>query len=740
MSPRPTLRATSTSRFGSIVYDASPSTSDGAMPASSSAIEIAWHASESSVSGSPLPNVGLPDADDRGPVLDGRAQARGCPGHYQPFHSGARRSRNDATPSLRVLGRRVELDEHRLFLEEVRARELGRVVQQLLRPADRLGRARPRAARPTPSAVACSSAAGTTLLTMPSALGVGGREVVAEEDELLRLVHADDARQQVRDAAVGDEAAPHEHLDELGVVGRDHEVGREHEHRAAAGRGAVQRDDDRLLAVLDRLHQLLEAGAHHVDRAADHHRRARPRAGCRRGCGTERSAPVQKCRSPAAVSTMARTSRSQCASRNVLDQPVAHVVRDRVALVGAVDRQPQHAVLELATSSSSTFTPSGTGFTVHLLHHQCVEGDRAARPHDQRVDVELAHVAGEVEREALHLHDRVDERVDVDGLGAADAFEQLEALELGERAPRFVLGERRHAERHVAEHLDEDAAEPDRDDRAEQLVVETPMSVSTPPVTISHTITPSMRALPVGLLRLAQQLVVRGAHLLRRRHADLHDADVGLVQQVGRRDLHHDREADRLRRLHRVRGRRAQLVLRRLDAVRLQELLRVPLRERLARAAARRAACAPCFAAGSGVGRRVRERRAVARRERPVVGVALHGRDAVVERAEHRQAAVEQALVVRVVGSRRARPTPRRSASSVVFAPSMMSRVNGSLNVTTAPVIGIDEDVDVLVGEDHVEDLAAPRVGDRRAAAVDRVRDAQVRGDQPVVQRPATPW
>jgi hypothetical protein len=32
------------------------------------------------------------------------------------------------------------------------------------------------------------------------------------------------------------------------------------------------------------------------------------------GCGTVRSAPVQKWRSPAAVSTMARTARSTCAS------------------------------------------------------------------------------------------------------------------------------------------------------------------------------------------------------------------------------------------------------------------------------------------------------------------------------------------------------------------------------------------------------------------------------------------
>ena len=70
------------------------------------------------------------------------------------------------------------------------------------------------------------------------------------------------------------------------------------------------------------------------------------------------------------------------------------------------------------------------------------------------------------------------------------------------------------------------------------------------------------------------------------------------------------------------------------------------------------------FAAGRGVGGRRRERRAVARRERPVVGVRLHRGDAVVERAERRQPAVEQPLVVRVVGARRARPRSRRSASS----------------------------------------------------------------------------
>src|SRR5262249_57075618 len=53
MSPRPTLRATSTSRPSSIENIASPSTSAGPIPPSSRAAEIAWHARDRSQSGSP---------------------------------------------------------------------------------------------------------------------------------------------------------------------------------------------------------------------------------------------------------------------------------------------------------------------------------------------------------------------------------------------------------------------------------------------------------------------------------------------------------------------------------------------------------------------------------------------------------------------------------------------------------------------------------------------------------------
>ena len=77
-------------------------------------------------------------------------------------------------------------------------------------------------------------------------------------------MHADDAGEQVEYPPSGMSACLHEHVDDARGVGRDHEVGREGEHRSAAGGGAVQRDDHRLLAVLDRLHEPLEAPPHHV--------------------------------------------------------------------------------------------------------------------------------------------------------------------------------------------------------------------------------------------------------------------------------------------------------------------------------------------------------------------------------------------------------------------------------------------------------------------------------------------
>ena len=243
MSPRPTLRATSTSRFGSSVYDARPSTSDGAMPASSSASEIAWHASDSSVSGSPLPSVVWPipttavlSLIELAALTSPSTPVRGARGTTRRLRPSPRCgcSARRASPLPRA-GRGATSSD-------------ASCSSFFAQPIALVG---PLASRSAHSfAAACSSAAGTTLLTMPMRSRVGGREVVAEEDELLGLVHADDARQQVaRRRRRGRGPRRTNTWMSLRGVGRDHEVGREHEHRAAARRGAVQRDDDRLLAV-----------------------------------------------------------------------------------------------------------------------------------------------------------------------------------------------------------------------------------------------------------------------------------------------------------------------------------------------------------------------------------------------------------------------------------------------------------------------------------------------------------
>ena len=140
------------------------------------------------------------------------------------------------------------------------------------------------------------------------------------------------------------------------------------------------------------------------------------------------------------------------------------------------------------------------------------------------------------------------------------------------------------------------------------------------------------------------------------------------------------------------------------------------------------------FAAGQRRDRRVGERRAVASGEPPVVGVGACGLHAVAERAEDGQSAVEQRASRRCRRCPGAQPHTTKIGLSVVFATSMRSRVNGFAERDDRAGDRDDDDVDLRVGDDRVEDLAAAGVGDRRAAAVDRVAHPEVRGDEPVVQ------
>ena len=103
------------------------------------------------------------------------------------------------------------------------------------------------------------------LVDEPDALGVSGRQIVTEEHQLLRLLRTDEAGQEIGAAAVGDDPAAHEHLDEARALGREHEITGEGDVGADPGCGAVDGSDDRLVAVLERGDQALcaDAGAVH---------------------------------------------------------------------------------------------------------------------------------------------------------------------------------------------------------------------------------------------------------------------------------------------------------------------------------------------------------------------------------------------------------------------------------------------------------------------------------------------
>src|SRR5207244_1985687 len=109
--------------------------------------------------GQALAELGLADPDDRGLVLD---EGRG----HQPFHSGVRRSRNAATPSpestvdefcstsIASSSRRSRRDSSDASCNSFFAQPIALVGPFASRSAHSL-------------VAACSSAAGTTLLTMP---------------------------------------------------------------------------------------------------------------------------------------------------------------------------------------------------------------------------------------------------------------------------------------------------------------------------------------------------------------------------------------------------------------------------------------------------------------------------------------------------------------------------------------------------------------------------------------------
>ena len=377
---------------------------------------------------------------------------------------GSRRSTNAATPFVGVGGGHGDVLGHRL-LGEGRApdRDSSDAVDQPLGEGDGPGRRRGQTRRPTRRSAASSSLGRHDLVDQAERCGVGGGQVVAEEQQLLGLLHADQAGEQVGAAAVGDDAAAHEHLDELGGVGGDDEVAGEREVGADAGGGAVDRGDHRLLAVEHGGDEPLGAVADRSGDVAGGAQPARRRDGRRPAA---RPAGRRRCRSasPVAVMTTARTARCALAVVEQLDHPVALIGRDRVGGVGSVERDPGDTAIDAVEQ------------IVHLIRRLIVStvprrGRRGRRPlapgpNDERVDVELGELVRRGRGRGVCTFMITSTRASTSAAGRPRTPSSRAAPRSSrDHAARLGSVERRHAEGDVAEHLDEHAAEADHDRR-----------------------------------------------------------------------------------------------------------------------------------------------------------------------------------------------------------------------------------------------------------------------------------
>ena len=179
-----------------------------------------------------------------------------------------------------------------------------------------------------------SYAAGTTFDTRPQSSAVARIDRVAGEDKFGGAGHADDARQDPRPAVAGHQPDLQECRAEDRGVGGDAHVGKTGDIVAEADRRTVDGGDQRHLDAPDRAHDAMNAVAIAL---ADMHARAGEHAGAFAhrldiAAGRERGTGAgQDGAAHLAVGVDAR--------RGVREQFAVAVLAQRIARLGAVDRQ-----------------------------------------------------------------------------------------------------------------------------------------------------------------------------------------------------------------------------------------------------------------------------------------------------------------------------------------------------------------------------------------------------------------
>ena len=182
----------------------------------------------------------------------------------------------------------------------------------------------------------------------------------------------------------------------------------------------------------------------------------------------------------------------------------------------------------------------GARLRLGIEHHQRVDGDGQAVPHDERIDVDAAHV-GTLDGEAAQADDHLGQALLVQRRLAAEGLGQQPAgAEPPQQAARFGGAHRRRGEDHVAERLGQHAAEAEHHAGTELRVLHQARDQL---AVAAHQLRHQQRRLAVLGASLREQLAGGAPHGVRRVEPESHQAALALVGDCLPAELEHHREA-----------------------------------------------------------------------------------------------------------------------------------------------------------------------------------------------------
>ncbi len=207
--------------------------------------------------------------------------------------------------------------------------------------------------------------------------------------------------------------------------------------------------------------------------------------------------------------------------------------------------------------------------------------DGALRRREDRVEIELGDL-GEVGGELRHALDQQRERLAVDALRPANASQHVGRCDAVEHRQRIGLRHGGEPERHVLQHLDQHAPEPERDELAERRIgdrADDDLLAALQHLLDLHADEAGLRVVPARV-RHDRRVALLGLRSALDAHE--HAAGLGLVQDLRRDDLQHDGEAHLAREPSGLRGGLRDAFPRHRDAVGVADELALGRRQRRA--------------------------------------------------------------------------------------------------------------------------------------------------------------